>query len=216
MTPLVRTVALCLAFVAVVLGLFVYSVTRPPVLDEEALRAQGVYLFDPPRELVPFELTRHDGASFTQASLEGHWSFLFFGFTHCPDACPTTMAALAQAQATLVARGETGFQGVLISVDPERDDAQTLARYVSAFSDDFVGVRGELAALGRFAEQVNAAFAKVPLPAGTADPGQAGYSVDHTANLVLINPRGHYQGFIKYPPQAATIVAAYESLTAHF
>lgn len=215
MTPLLRTVTLCLAFVAVVLGLFVYSVTRPPLLDADELRARGVYLLDPPRELTPFELTRQDGGPFTLASLEGRWSFLFFGFTHCPDVCPTTMAVLSQAETTLKERGVAGFQGVLVTVDPERDDAPTLGRYVRAFSNEFIGVRGERAALAAFAEQVNAAFAKVPL-AAPGESGGVGYGVDHTANLVVINPRGHYHGFIKYPHQAATIVAAYESLTAHF
>jgi protein SCO1/2 len=215
MTPLHRTVALCLGFIAVVLGLFVYSVTRTPILSEEALREQGVFILPTPREIPPFTLQAHDGSRFGADNLVGRWTFAFFGFTNCPDACPTTMAVLARARQQLAVRAEDTFQGVLVSVDPERDDLERLGRYTTAFAPDFIGVRGELEALAGFAQAVNVAFAKVPLP--EADPSSpAGYSVDHTANVVIINPRGHYHGFIKYPQQADTIAAAFDTLTANF
>jgi protein SCO1/2 len=214
MSPLQRTVALCLGFVAVVLGLFYYSVTRTPVLSEETLREQGVFLLPQPREVEPFELEQHTGATYTLDDLEGRWTFAFFGFTHCPDVCPTTMAELGKARRSL--EGEEAFQGVLVSVDPERDDAETLGNYATAFAPDFIGVRGSRADIAAFAEQVNAAFAKVPAldDQGRPLPGQ--YQVEHTANIVIINPHGHYHGFIKYPQQADTIVAAFKMLTANF
>jgi protein SCO1/2 len=101
-------------------------------------------------------------------------------------------------------------------VDPERDDAETLAAYVGAFSDNLVGVRGAHEDLAGFAENLNVAFARVPLATadGSYDPNL--YQVDHTANIVIVNPRGHYHGLIKYPHQAATIVATFQSLAANF
>jgi protein SCO1/2 len=215
-TGLQRTVLLCLAFIAVVVGLFVYSVTRTPVLSEEVLREQGVFILPSPREIAPFELETHTGAPFSVENLVGHWTFVFFGFTNCPDVCPTTMAVMGQARRTLAAAGEDSFQGVLVTVDPERDDAETLGAYATAFADDFLGVRGSREAIAGFAEQVNAAFAKVPVPADAAESEAGQYLVDHTANIVIINPRGHYHGFIKYPQQADTIAAAFRSLAANF
>jgi len=213
-TGLQKTVALCLGFVAVVVGLFVYSVTRTPVLSAEQLREQGVFILPRPREIAAIELGTHAGEPFTLEDLQGHWTFAFFGFTNCPDVCPTTMAVLGQARRML---GEDeAFQGVLVTVDPERDDAETLAAYVTAFSPDFIGVRGSREAIAGFAEQVNVAFAKVPVLDENGEPRADAYQVDHSANIVIINPRGHYHGFIKYPQQADTIVAAFRSLAADF
>lgn len=212
MSPIARTVALCLLFVAIVLGMLYHSVTRVPALDEDQLRELGVFVLPRPRELAPFQLTTHTGEAFTTASLTGKWSFIFFGFTNCPDICPTSMAALGVAERELEARGmveDAPFQGILVSVDPERDDAVTLGRYVTAFSSRFIGVRGDREATAALTTQLNVAFAQVP-------DGQGGYQVDHTANIVIINPRGHYHGFIRMPHDAQTIVTAYRSLAASF
>ena len=214
MTGLQKTVTLCVGFIAVVVGLFVYSVVRAPILSEEALREQGVFILPRPREISPIDLQSHTGEAFTVANLTGQWTFAFFGFTNCPDICPTTMAVLGQARRAL---GDgAAFQGLLVSVDPERDTAELLADYATAFAPDFIGVRGSVAEIGRFAEQVNVAFAKVPQLAADGSPDPSGYLVDHSANIVIINPRGHYHGFIKYPQQADTITAAFQSLAANF
>ena len=213
MTSLQKTVGLCLGFVAVVVGLFVSSVLRTPVLSEDQLREQGVFVLPRPRELSPIELQTHTGEAFTLADLQGQWTFAFFGFTNCPDICPTSMAVMGQARRAL---GDEAFQGLLVTVDPERDTPEALAAYATAFAPDFLGVTGELSALAKFGEQVNVAFAKVPMlnEDGSADPNS--YLVDHSANIVIINPRGHYHGFIKYPQQADTIAAAFQSLAANF
>jgi protein SCO1 len=204
------TVALCLAFVAVVVGVFVYTRLQEPVLSDAELRDRGVLVLPTPREIAPFALTDHRGAHFTLDNLTGRWSFLFFGFTNCPDICPTSMAVLSQAQRRLEAEYPglvDDFQGILVSVDPERDDQETLASYVEAFSPDFIGVRGDLAATAAFSTQLNVAFAKVP-----SDDGS--YQVDHTANIVIVNPHGHYHGFAKMPHQADTIVDTFRTLHA--
>jgi protein SCO1/2 len=213
MTGLQKTVALCLGFIAIVVGLFVYSVVRTPVLSEDALREQGVFILPRPREITPFTLETHNGEPFTLADLEGKWTFAFFGFTNCPDICPTTMAVMGQARRAL---GDDAFQGLLVSVDPERDTAEVLGDYATAFAPDFIGVRGDHDEVAAFAEQVNVAFAKVPLLRDDGSPDPDSYLVDHSANIVIINPRGHYHGFIKYPQQADTITAAYQSLAANF
>jgi len=212
MTPVTRTVSLCVVFVAIVLAMLYHSVTRVPVLTEDQLRQMGVFILPRPREIAPFELTTHAGLPFNVESLEGHWSFIFFGFTNCPDICPTSMSVMGVAEREITADGtdaDAPFQGILVTVDPERDDAETLGRYVEAFSPRFLGVRGDRAATAGLATQLNVAFAQVP-------DGAGGYQVDHTANIVIINPRGHYHGFIRMPHKAETLVAAYRSLSASF
>jgi protein SCO1/2 len=215
MSRVARTVTLCLAFVALVVGLFFHSKTRVPVLSDDQLRDLGVFVMPRPRQLSPFALETDDGKPFDASSLEGHWSFLFFGFTHCPDICPTAMAAMGAAERQMQAGGvsdeDQPFAGILVTVDPERDDAATLARYVEGFSPRFIGVRGDREALAAFASEVNVAFAQVPDPSG-----QSPYQVDHTGNIVIINPRGHYHGFMRMPHKPENIVAAYRTLAATF
>jgi protein SCO1 len=209
MTPVGRTVALTLAFVAVVLGMLFYTKMRPQILTDEQLRGVGVYVLPSPRAINPVDLETHTGAPFTVEDLQGHWSFIFFGFTNCPDICPASLSVMAQAERRL--REESPqladrFQGVLVTVDPDRDDRETLATYVGAFSQDFVGVRGDRVATAEFATQLNATFAMVP-----GEPG--GYQVDHTANIVIVNPRGHYHGFARTPHSVDNIVQAFLSLS---
>ena len=212
MSSIARTVLLCVGFITAVVGLFVYSTTRTPQLSPEEMRSLGVFVLPQPRDIAPFTLQAHTGAAYDRASLNGKWTFAFFGFTHCPDICPTTMSELGQADAEIRALGgelAEQFQGVLISVDPERDDQEILGTYAQAFSPRFIGVRGDVATTALLAQQVNVAFAKVPT-------GDGGYTMDHSGHIVVINPRGHYHGFIKLPHRAETISIAYQSLAAQF
>lgn len=207
------TVIASIAFVALVLGMFFYSMTRPPLLDIEALAEQGIVVLPTARPIAPFELTDQKGEPFDETDLKGRWSFLFFGFTSCPDVCPVALAALAQVQRQLAEDGDEAlrraFKVVLVTVDPERDDAQTLARYVAAFSSDFTGVRGSRDAIAAFARELNVAFMNVPLEGG-------GYSVDHTANIVVIDPEGRYHAFIKRPHDPDKILLGYRSMAASY
>jgi len=207
------TVILCLVFVAIVLGMLVASVNREPVLSEEKLREQGTFVLPKARDLAPFSLSDQRGQPFTNDNLVGHWTLLYFGFTSCPDICPVTLSVLAQAERDIAALGRPelaqGFHVVLVTVDPDKDDVATLGQYVEAFSKSFVGVTGSQAAIAELATQLNVAFMKVPTKDG-------GYTVDHTGNIVLVNPRGHYHGFIRVPHEKAQIVAAYRSLFASF
>ncbi len=203
------TVLLCVAFVAIVLGTLVYSVSREPLLDEAALKEQGTFLLPTPRDIAPFSLTDQHGDTFDNASLNGHWSLMYFGFTSCPDICPVTLAALAQVEKKLAESGRKDLLDQLkiyfVSVDPERDDAGVIAKYVEAFSPRFTGVTGSHDALAAFAQQLNVAFMKVP-------DANGGYVIDHTGNIVIIDPQGHYAGFMKLPHQTDRILMAYKSI----
>lgn len=214
MTSGVRNSVLAsLGFVAIVVGMFFYSVTRPPVLSVQELQERGIVVLPFARELNEFSLVDHRGADFDVTSLLGRWSFLFFGFSACPDICPTALAALAEVERQLQTDPDSahpeGFNVVFVTVDPERDDAQALGQYVGVFSPRFTGVTGSREQLAEFALQLNVAFMKVPLEGGD-------YSMDHTANIVMINPLGRYHGFIKMPHDSEKILLGYRSVAEAF
>lgn len=212
MSSIGRTVSLCLVFIALVLAMFVYSTLRTPQLSDDELAERHVVLLPNPVELAPFALTDHLGASFTVERLIGKWTFLFFGFTNCPDICPTGMSELGQAERALQqAGGELAeqFQVALVTVDPERDDAQSLGTYATAFSPRFFGVLADREETANFAKQVYVSFAKVPTDDG-------GYTIDHTGHIAIINPRGHFHGYVKLPHDDETIRLTYQSLAARF
>ncbi|MFT7650947.1 MAG: protein SCO1/2 [Limisphaerales bacterium] len=213
MSAIAKTVSLCAVFITLVVVMFVFSTLRTPQLSEEELRDKGVFVLPRPRELGPFELQDQDGAAFNVASLQGAWTFMFFGFTHCPDVCPTSMAVLGQVERALINTqamvSDQPFRGVLVSVDPDRDSLEKIGTYARAFSPRFVGITGNREALVELTQQVNVAFAKVP-------DGEGAYTIDHTGHIVVINPRGHFHGFVKLPHQEETIRLAYQSLAARF
>ena len=210
MSPGIRnTVLLCVAFIALVLGALVHTMLREPLLDADALREHGTFLLPAPRELKPFHLTDQNGRDFDNSNLTGHWSLVFFGFTACPDVCPVTLSVLAQVEKKLADSGQQALLDQLkvyfVSVDPERDDAPTLGKFVAAFSPRFTGVTGSHDALAEFATQVNAAFMKVP-------DANGGYVIDHTGNIVVIDPKGRYVAFITLPHTVDNVVMAYRSI----
>lgn len=198
------TVGLVLLFIAVVLGSFINRVQQPRVMSQSEMRANGLYLFETPRDPGDFSLVDQQGQAFTPARLEGTWTLLFFGFTHCPDVCPTTLSFLAELHRQLETTEAANTQVVMVTVDPARDTPETLATYVPYFHPDFVGVTGEFMNILSFAQAFNAPFRKV-----TADDGS--YSMDHSANVVLINPRGDFHGFFRAPLDLAKFKVTYRS-----
>ncbi|MBT8120838.1 MAG: SCO family protein, partial [Gammaproteobacteria bacterium] len=103
---------------------------------------QGTIL-SPPRKIIIPELYRDDGEKFTLDDLTGHWSLLFFGYTHCPDICPVTLGIVAQAKKAATSINHMFPDVVFVSVDPERDKVEMLADYVQYFDKDFIGVTGD-------------------------------------------------------------------------
>ncbi|MGH8241302.1 MAG: SCO family protein, partial [Steroidobacteraceae bacterium] len=109
----------------------------------------------PPRPVPPFALVDQDNRPFDTQRLRGGWTLLFFGFTSCPDACPTTMAALAQTNKLLAdLPGALRPRVIMISVDPERDTPERLGAYVKAFDPTFVGATGAKAAIDELAQRM--------------------------------------------------------------
>lgn len=212
----VRTTVIgCLVFIAIVMAGFLHNITRERGLTDEQLRDRGAVLLPRPRDISPFQFTDAHGKPFTNTNLAGHWSLVYFGYTFCPDACPTTLADLSKAmpavRAAMKDKGvEDPVQVVFISVDPERDTTQVIANYIRAFSPEFIGASSTLEKLAGLGTQLNVAFGKVP---GTTPDS---YAVDHTTNIVLINPRGHYHGFLRPPFTAQRLSEALPGIAARY
>lgn len=205
------TVVVLVVFMLVVLAGFINKITTPRMLNSMELRANGAYLFDQPRIFKDFQLTDHRGQPFSLAQLKGKWTLMFFGFTHCPDVCPTTLATLGKWMKQLDDAVLADTQVVLVTLDPTRDTVEKLAEYVPYFNPGFIGLTGDFLEIKRLANQLNIAFAKV-----VTDAESNSYSVDHSANLVLINPYGHYHGFFKPPLESARLRLTYLSMRNQF
>jgi protein SCO1/2 len=201
------TVAVLAVFVLVVLTGFVYTMTKPRLLSEAALRANGVFLFENVRDIGGFQLTDDNGQPFTPQALQGKWSLLFFGFTFCPDICPTTLVDLGRFYQQLPPELAGDTQVMMVSVDPARDTVEKLHEYVRYFNPEFRGVTGEFLALHQFATSLSIPFVKVP-------GGGDNYQVEHSANIAVINPHGHYVGFVRGPLDPARLLESYPSLRA--
>lgn len=152
-------------------------------------------LIPDPRPLAPFSLTDHTGGEFSQNSIKGSWHLLSFGYTHCPDICPTTLALLAQLadrlrHESLIEKIETDF----ITIDPQRDTPAVLANYVPYFDSSFLGVTGDDQALHKLTGQLGVLYARVD-----AEQSGMGYLMDHSTSIILTNPAGEFQALFSAP-----------------
>jgi protein SCO1 len=202
------TVFVLSAFMLTVVLLFINKITTPRILSPLELGANGAHVFEKGRILKDIDLVTQDGQSFTVAALEGKWTLVFLGFTHCPDICPTTLATLRDAYNKLRPDFREEVQVVLLSADPRRDTQEVLSPYIQHFHQDFTALTGDFLKVKRLAGQLNMAFVKVMQ--------DEGYTVDHSANIALINPHGHYQGFIKPPLQSSRIQLVLQSVISQW
>ena len=149
------------------------------------------------RALQDFSLTDERGRAFTRANLAGAPTLVFFGFTHCPDVCPTTLVKLAQVKknAPLAA-----LRVLFVSVDPQRDTPPVLAQYVHAFDPSFQGLTGEPQVLARLASDFGVAFNRVELPGGD-------YTMDHSAVVFLLDSGAHIVALFTPPFDSAALRA---------
>lgn len=145
-----------------------------------------------------FSLTDHNGRARTLADFRGKVVTVFFGFTHCPDVCPTTLAEMAQVMRELGPDAEK-VQVLLITVDPERDTAEVLRQYVPSFHASFLGLYGDADAIARTAKEFKVFYQKQPLPGG-------GYSVDHSAGTYIYDRQGRLRLYASHGRGAAVLV----------
>jgi protein SCO1/2 len=161
--------------------------------DRDTLLDQANLLLLPRERAIPeFELVDQDGQPFTSASLQERWHILFFGFTACPDICPTTLSDMRRLLSQLPADTRERVQLVLLSADPARDTPQQLKTYLSYYRAGFVGVTGDMDQLQKLSKALG-------LPFVPASETEGDYSVSHSGNLALVAPNGSLRGHIRAP-----------------
>lgn len=151
-----------------------------------------------------YDLVDQNGNAVDQTMFVGHPSVLFFGFTHCPEVCPTTMAEMA---AWFEALGDDGknLHGYFVTIDPERDTPAILGDYVSWTGDRITGITGTPDQIDKIARTWGVYYAKVPLEG-------ADYTMDHTASVFLLDSKGAFQGTIAYREDTATALGKLRNL----
>jgi|TARA_R110001583_G_scaffold16518_6_gene67619 protein SCO1/2 len=199
------TVLAIVAMGIVLVAGFFYAATRARMMTAEELKSQGAYLYENPRTLPNFSLLDDRGEALTPTSMEGKWNLIFFGFTYCPDVCPTTLAQLKAFYQELEPAVQADTQIWLASVDPARDTPEQLHSYLDFFHPAFRGITGDFLEVHRFATSLNIPFTKVP-------GGGSNYQVEHSANIALVNPKGHSVGFFKAPLEISKLKRAFLSI----
>lgn len=179
------------------------------------LDVPGLQVLDEAVAVPDFTLTDHNGAPFTAANLRGAWTLLFFGYGHCPDVCPSTMAAVHQA---LRERAQPKTRFVFVSVDPRRDTAATLKDHVTFVNSDFLGVTGPDSAqkplrdaLGVMVEYEDPTSGDPIRDTSQLSP-EKGYLVQHTASLFFVDPDGQLVAYLLPPQTPQAIGQALEQL----
>jgi len=201
MTRTQKTVFALFVVVALILGLAVKYVLaqRDASFSPEQIDA-GIILLPQPRAIPALQMTDQDGQPVSLDQLKGKWSLLFFGYTFCPDICPTTLAQLRQIKAELPKSTVARMQVILVSVDPQRDTPAKLKEYLGYFDKDFRGFNAQVPVLESFAKAVS-------MPYVEPDTSKPNYTVSHSGNLALLGPDGTQRGFIRAPFSTPKLVA---------
>ena len=201
MTRTQKTVFILVAIVALILGVTVNRVlTDRGTGDQAALLDAGIILLPKSRTLPDLKMLDQDGQPVVVNELKGKWTLLFFGYTFCPDICPTTLAQLRQIKSELPKATVDKLRIVLISVDPNRDTPQQLKQYLGYFDKALVGLSAPVQDIQKLANAVSIPF----IPADTSKPN---YTVDHSGNLALLGPDGTQRGFIRAPFNSQKLLA---------
>jgi protein SCO1/2 len=161
---------------------------KPPALQQGTLLPSA-------KPVADFSLLSETGQAFTLNDLKDHWTFAFFGYTHCPDVCPTSLAMLAKVMRKL--ENNPGLdklpRGLFVSVDPQRDTPAVLAKYLPYFHPDFIGATGDAKEIMTLTRQLGILYAKAQ---GSSNDD---YLVDHSAAIILFDPDGKYRALFNVP-----------------
>jgi protein SCO1/2 len=166
------------------------------------------------RPLIGFQLTDQNNETFGPLQLKGQWSFLFFGFTNCPDVCPTTLKVMQSIWKTLPTKmGDKGHPKLyFISVDPDRDKPETLKQYVRFFNPEFNAATGKLDEIDKLTNQIGILYG-YDEKEGKDDQE---YIVNHSAQLILVDPKGRMRAVISPPHVAKTIAANFQTIRTFY
>jgi protein SCO1/2 len=183
---------------------------HPVAPSRPALELKAGTLLPRPKALKPFTLTDQNGKPFTLDNLRGYWTFLAIGYTSCPDICPTTLATFRALSRQITAKGaKPAEQFAFVSVDPGRDTPERLAQYVHYFDPSFLGATGSDRNLQALTGQLGLPYARVE------DKGSAlGYLMDHSAAIVLIDPKARFTAVFSSPHDPKAMAADFAAIKA--
>lgn len=189
-----------IVLIAIATSLGLWLGLRPPAAPAAPAYA-AFSAYPAARSLSPFRLDGSDGQPVDGARLAGRHQLVFFGFTHCPDVCPTSLAALREVDRGLAAAKLSGKVGFLfVSVDPERDDLATLGRYAAYFSPNILSATADHDRLGALTREMGVLYVKEQ----TDSPD---YNVDHSAAIFVLDPNGRLIGRFSPPLDPAKMLA---------
>lgn len=205
-----KLIFIILAVIGLVAAIEIYfDLFRPSAKQPQKIKVDGIYLTTT-HDIKPFTLQATNGQAFTQDDLKGHWTFVFFGFTNCGMVCPTSLAALNDMYKMLGKElpAEQLPQIVMISVDPDRDTIERMKDYLASFNPHFLGARADIKETVALENQLHIAAAKI-----TADgQGTQQYTINHTAEILVFNPKGQVQAYLSYPHVAKQMAEDYQQM----
>jgi len=196
-----RIAALLSAILALAGGYWLADYLLGKAPDLSGLHAT---VFREPRAIEPFALVDHTGKPFDNRALQGRWSFVFFGYTSCPDVCPTTLSVL-NSVARKLGSDNNRVQFVFISIDPGRDTPERLGQFVSYFNGSFIGATGGEDALNALTRRLGVIYARVEANSGSQHAGADNYLMDHSASVLLFDPAGRFHAVFTPPLDATSI-----------
>ena len=207
-----NNILLIVIFMITVVGLFINKLTTPRILSANELLANGLYLFESPKQISDFSFYSANKTEFTKSDLIGKWTLMYFGFTRCPDECPTTMYQMSKLIKVL---REKEFpledkQWVLVSIDPERDTPEDIDKYAKGFDKDFIGVVNIRPMLLSLATQLS-----VNNVMPSSESMDHAHLDNHVNNIILLNPEGEFAGIFRPPFDVSRLSLTYQSVTSN-
>ncbi|AJQ92783.1 SCO family protein [Gynuella sunshinyii] len=203
-----NTVASLAVIVVGIFALQFWLYSRDQVLNDDQLKSMNAVMFASPRNIQPFQLQDQDGQTFVANDFRGHWSIINFGYTNCPDICPTNMMLLGQVARQLEEQQKPMPQVYMVTVDPARDTPELLKGYVSYFNPEFKALSGDESVIASLARQLNNLFSRAP--GGDDDV----YFVDHSDNMAILNPEGQFVGIFRPPHKLSDLTTVLADLMA--
>ena len=205
-----RNILIIIVFIIIVLTLFINKLTSPRVLSNNELLINGLFLFEAPKQLSDFKFVSARNNEFQKSDLMGKWTLMYFGFTRCPDECPTTMYQMSKLVKVL---REKNFplenkQWVLVSIDPERDTPEQIDKYAKGFDEAFIGVSSTRPMLLNLATQLS-----VNNIMPNEDKMDHSHLDNHVNNIILLNPNGEFAGVFRPPFDLPRLSLTYQSVT---
>jgi protein SCO1/2 len=206
-----KNLLLIAIFIVTVLGLFINKLTTPRTLSDDELLVNGLFLFDKPKQISDFEFVSSNKKIFSKSDLMGKWTLMYFGFTKCPDECPTTMYQLSKLIKVL---RDKEFklddkQWILVSIDPERDTPAMIDNYAKGFDKDFIGVSNNRPMLLNLATQLSVNNV-MPSSSNHMDHSHLD---NHVNNIILLDPNGDFAGIFRPPFDLSRLSLTYQSVT---